>query len=156
MLLQVSNALFRGEQALLALKLEGPGHHTDSQSTDLACNLCHHRAGPCTCATSHASRDENHVGAFERLVDLLGILLSSFASNTRITTCTETTSELVADTDAVWRLCEQQGLSIGIDRDKLNPYHTGQNHPIYRVTPSTPYTDHTDLGEAFNLMISHR
>jgi hypothetical protein len=55
----------------------------------------------------------------------------------------------------MWSVCEQQGLGVGIDGDKLNPHHIRLNHAVDRIAAAASDSDNTDLGEAFYLMISH-
>ena len=155
MLLEIRDALFSREQAFLAFKRERLGNNTDSQSANLASNLGYNWAGTSTSPTTHTSRDEDHIRAFKSLVDLLSILFSSLAANARIATRTKATSEFIADANTMWRIGEQQGLSIGINRDKLDAHHICLDHAVHRITAPSADTDNTDLGEAFKLMISH-
>src|SRR5205807_5817801 len=151
---QIINALFGSNLALLAFECERLGNNPDCESTDLTCDLGNYWASPSSSATTHTSRNKHHVGAFEHLIDVFCILLSSLRANIGIPTRTEATSKFVADTDTVWCLCHHQGLGIGIHRNEFNPHHIGLDHAIDRITAPSPNTDHTDLGEAFKLMIS--
>src|SRR5450432_3377937 len=155
MLLEIRDALFSREQAFLAFKSERLGNNTNGQSTDLASDLRYNRAGTSSGPTTHASSNEDHIRAFKGFVDLLCILFGGLTADARIATRTEATSELIADANTMWRIGEQQGLSIGVNGNKLDAHHIRLYHAVHRITAPSADTDNTDLGEAFKLMISH-
>src|SRR5581483_1281375 len=155
MLLQVIDAFLSGKQALLAFKSEGLGDNTNGKRSHLTRDLRNDWTGPGAGSATHTSGDEYHIGAFERLINFFSVLLSGLHSNAGVSPCSEATCELVADANMMWCIRKQQGLGIGVDGDKFDAHHIGLNHAIHRITASSPHTDHTDLGEAFKLMISH-
>src|SRR5271157_4566102 len=104
MLLQIINAFFRSEQALLALKCERLGNNPYGKSTNLTRNLGNYRACPSASATSHTSGNKHHIRAFESLIDLFCILFSGLCANAGVPTRSKATSKLVADADTMWCL----------------------------------------------------
>src|SRR5579885_2125588 len=101
MLLEVSRSFFGCQHTFLAFEGEGLGHNADGKRAHLAGNLRHYRTGPRAGATPHPRCNKDHVGAFESFINLFGILFRSLAADAGIASCTEATSEFVADTDTM-------------------------------------------------------
>src|SRR6266436_6842544 len=99
MLLQVSDTLLSCHAAFVALEGERLGHHTHRQGAEFACDLCHYRAGSCARTPAHTSSDKDHVGAFERFIDIFHAFFSSLGPDAWIATRTQTTSQFVTNTD---------------------------------------------------------
>ncbi len=62
--------------------------------------------------------------------------------------CLELSSELISDTDAMWCICEQQGLGICIHSNEFDPCHTGLNHTVHYIAATIANADHADPGYA--------
>src|SRR5437660_11851584 len=95
MLLEIGRSLLGSQHTFLALEGEGRGHNADGQRAHLASNLCHYRAGSCAGATAHARSDKDHIGAFERFINLFGILFCSLAADAGIASPTDAYSSLI-------------------------------------------------------------
>src|SRR5260370_2759449 len=76
-LLEISGALLSLQPALIPLEAQRLRDHTDGQGSQLSCNLCNDRACARAGATSHTSRDEDHIRAFQYFIQFLGVFLST-------------------------------------------------------------------------------
>src|SRR5439155_16150819 len=101
-------------------------------------------AGPRS--ATHAGGDEDHVGFFERLVQLLAVVLGGLATNTGIGAGPETLRDLVTDANFVRRVREEQRLSVGVHRDELDTHQLRSDHAFDGVRSAAADTD--DLVES--------
>src|SRR3954447_9454459 len=90
---EVDDALLRLDRSALALKGERAGDHADRQCTKRAGDAGHHRRTTGASAATLAGCDEDHVGTLERVLDVLGMVLSRLATLVRIRTSTETAGQ---------------------------------------------------------------
>src|SRR5712692_11025532 len=104
MLLEVSNALLSRLPPPVAFEHERLGHDADSQRANFARDLRHDGACAGAGAAAHACRDEDHVRAFQRLVQFFGVLFRRFRPDAGVATSAETSREFVTDANAMWRL----------------------------------------------------
>src|SRR5207244_12857301 len=88
-----------------ALELEWLGDHADRQRTDLLLgDLGDHRRRAGARAAALAGGDEYHVGALERLLDVVAALRRGAAADLRVGARAEPLGELVADGELDVRL----------------------------------------------------
>ncbi len=99
MLLEVGNALFSRYTTFVALESERLGDNSDGQGSLLACNLRDDRACTSAGTSAHTCRDEDHIRAFKRLIEFLGVLFGGFRSYAWIATRPEATGKLIANTN---------------------------------------------------------
>ena len=88
---------------LLPLELERLGHDGDRQRAELAGEAGDDRRGAGAGAAAEAGRDEHHVGAVERLDQLVGVLERGLAADVRVGAGAEPLRQLAADLDLVRR-----------------------------------------------------
>ena len=100
---------FGGLQAAHAFKREGTRHHADRQRAAFLGDLRDHwrRAG--ACAAAHARGDEDHIRAFQHVIQFVCGFLGSFAADLGIAARAQTTRELVAKPDTRWVLSPASG-----------------------------------------------
>ena len=89
--------------ALPPFELERLGDDRDRQRAELARQAGDHRRGARAGAAAEPGRDEHHVGAVERLDQLLGVLERRLAADVRIGAGAEPLGELRADLQLVRR-----------------------------------------------------
>ena len=83
--------------ALLALEAERLRDDADGERAELACELGDHGRGAGAGAAALAGRDEDHVGALERLLELVAALDRGLAADIGIRARAETARDLLAD-----------------------------------------------------------
>jgi|AJXC01.1.fsa_nt_gi hypothetical protein len=83
---QLHDALLGLDRTPPALEAEGPCHDADGERADRLGDLGDDRSRTGTGATPLASRDEDHVGALQRLLELGPVGLSRLAPDLRVPT----------------------------------------------------------------------
>src|SRR5581483_7847170 len=149
---EIVDALLREEAALAALELEGLRHDGDRERADVLRDLGDDRRGPGPGAATHAGGHEDHVRLFERLVQLLAVVLGRLASDGRVRARAKTLRDLVADADLVGGVAHEERLRVGVHRDELDAHELGADHPIDRVRSAAADAD--DLNEREILYIA--
>src|SRR5581483_2600111 len=97
MLLERSNTLFGSKAALVALKRKRLGDHPDAERARLFGNLRDDRAGSRAGAAAHAGGNEDHVRAFDGLVQFLTALFGGFGSDGGVAARAQAARQLIAD-----------------------------------------------------------
>ena len=131
--------------ALLAFKGKRLGHDTDGQDAHFFSDFGDHGRRAGTGAAAHAGRDEHHVGASERRLDVLFAFFRRALSSGRIGAGAFALGDLLADLNFMGSLRTVQSLHICIDRDELNAAHTHLDHAVDSVSAAAACTDHFDL-----------
>ena len=141
-----------GEQlALRAFERERARDDGDDERPDVLGDLRYDRGGAGPCAATHAGGHEDHVGLFERLVELLAVVLGGLAAHRGIGAGAKTLRDLVADAELVRGVGEEQGLRVGVHRDELDAHQLGADHAVDRIGPATTDADDFDQREVFNI-----
>jgi hypothetical protein len=134
--------------ALGALEAERLGHHAHGQRADLLLgDLGDDGRGARAGAAALARGDEDHVGALERLLDVVARLLGGARAHVGVGAGAEALGELVADVQLDVGVAHGQGLRVGVRRDELDAAQTGVDHAVDRVGPTAADTDDLDHGE---------
>src|SRR6185437_11874347 len=89
--------------------------------------------------------DKDHVGALERLDDLLRILKSGLAADLGIGACAQSLGQLAAKLKFHGRLRQLESLQVRIGSDEFNAFDFGADHAIDCIRSSAPYADDLDL-----------
>ena len=139
--------MFREKPALRAFEREGLGHDGDREGADVLGDLRDDRSGTGARATAHAGGDEDHVRLFERLVELLAVVLGGFASDRRVRARAEALGDLVTDAELVRSVGEEQGLRVGVHRDELDAHELGADHPVDGIRSATANANDLDERE---------
>jgi len=138
--------------ALAALELEGLGDDADGQGADLVLgDLCDDRSSSCPGPTAGARGHKNHVGALERLLDLIPALGRRAGADFRIPAGAKAAGQLGPDVQLDVRIAHEQGLGVGVQRDELHAPEARIDHPVDGVRAATTDSDHLDNREVGGL-----
>src|SRR5438105_3842190 len=88
-------------------------------------------------------RDEDHVGADERVADLIRVVQRRFAPDFRVRASSES---VLPDADLRGGLGDPQRLHVRIDRDELDPFQACCDHRVDGVAAASTDADDLDLG----------
>ena len=141
---QFGERLLRLLLAALAFEREWLGDNRNGERSQFACERCHDGSSAAAGAAAQAGGEKNHVGAFERLDDLVSILKRGLASNLRVRARAESLGELSADLQLYGRLGKLQRLQIRIGGDEFNTFDNFGTDPsgltALHPPPPTPIT----------------
>ena len=114
------------------------GDHGDGERADLGGQRGDdgRRAG--AGAAAHAGGEEDHVGAFERLEDLLGVLQGGLAADVGVGAGAEAVGEHAADLQLDRRAALGERLRVGVGGDELDAAELSVDHAVHRVAPPPP------------------
>src|SRR5207253_1182628 len=142
--------------AATALERERPRDDADRQSADLERQIRHDRRGARPGAAALAGGDEDHVGALERLLQLVARLLRGRAADLGVRAGAEPTRDRFADVDLHVGVAHEQRLRVGVDADELDARETGIDHAVDRVGPAAADTDDLDHRDVVSGLTSHQ
>jgi hypothetical protein len=125
------------ERLELAPELRDDGRRTRARAAALACG------------------DEDHVGALERLLQLVAALLRCRKPHLGVRAGAEPASRLRADVDLDVGVRVEQRLRVGVDRDELDPGEAGLHHAVDRVRPAAADADDFDHCEVVAVLGAH-
>src|SRR5690606_34718900 len=99
------------------------------------------------------------LGALDNLCDILAVLLERGSPDLRPGSRTQPAGQLAADLDLDLRAVLLQRLSVGVDRDELDPLELFFDHPVHGITPAPADPDHLHPGAwralLFELELGH-
>ena len=134
-------------RTLPPLEVERLRDDADRQRAELATELRDDRGGTGARPATLAGGDEDHVGALQRLLQLIPALLRRRQPNGRIRTRSEAASGRGADVDLHVRVADHQRLGIGVHRDELDAGEAGVHHAVDGVRAPAADADDPDQGE---------
>ena len=138
------------------LKAEWPCDHSDGQGSNCLGDLGHNRRRARTGSAALTCRDEDHVGAFEGLLDVAAVFLGCLTSKFRVGTCTQAFGQLTSDVQLHVGIAHEERLCIGVDRDELHAAQASIDHPVDGVYPATTDADDLDYGQIVLWIAHHR
>ena len=97
-------------------------------------------------AAAEAGGDEDHVGAFQRFDDFVGIFERGLAADFRIGAGAQAVGQLDAELNLHGRARHAQRLQIGVGDDELDALHAGIDHAVDGVAAASAHADDFDLG----------
>ncbi len=154
---QLLDSLERLLHAPFALELERLGDRANGQRADLLLgDLGDDRGRAGAGAATLAGGDEDHVGALQRLLDLIAALRRGARSDLRVAAGAEAAGELLSDRELDVRFAGLQRLCVGVDRDELDAANSGVDHAADGIGASAAGTDdlyHREVS-GFHLPIS--
>ena len=130
-----------------ALERERPRDHADGERLQLAGELGHDRRGAGAGAAAFAGGDEDHVGALQRLLQLVAALLRRGLADGRVGAGAEAARGLRADVDLDVGVAHQQRLRVGVDGDELDAREARVDHAVDGVRAAAADTDDLDHRE---------
>ncbi len=142
---QFLDPLERLLHASFALELERFGDRADGEGADLLLgDLGDHRGRAGAGAAALARGDEDHVGALQRLLDLIPGLGRGARADLWVATGAEPTGELLADRKLDVGVTGLQRLRVGVDGDELDAADARVNHAADRVGAAASGAHHLD------------
>ena len=128
-----------------ALELERLGDDADGERADLLLgDLSDHRRGAGSGAAALAGGDEDHVGALERLLDVVAALGRGAGADLGLAAGAEAAGQLLADRELDVGFAGAQRLGIRVDGEELDALEPGIDHPGYRVGAAAACADDLD------------
>jgi hypothetical protein len=124
-----------------------PRHDADGEGAELLGQLRDDRSGARTGTAALAGGHEDHVGALERVAQLVLALHGGLEADIGIGACAEPTSDLAAYVDLHVCVTHLQRLCIRIDGDELDAAKTRVHHPVDGVGAPAAHAYHLDHGE---------
>ena len=116
----------------------------DGECLELASELGDDRCAAGAGAAALSGGDEDHVGALQRLLQLVAALLRGGQADGRIGSGAEAAGGLRADVDLHIGVRHQQRLRVGVHGDELDAAETGVDHPIDGVRTAAADADDLD------------
>jgi hypothetical protein len=105
--------------------------------------------GATTGTTAGTDGDENHVGAFQRFLNVFARIGGGLLADGRIGPSAQAASFIFTDVDLNVGARVMQRLRVGVNSDKLNVFDAGLDHPIDgRATGATDAGD-LNFGKCF-------
>ena len=142
-------------RALAALEGERLRDDADGQRAELAGELGDDRRGAGAGAAALAGGDEDHVGALQRLLQLVAALLRRGLADGRIGAGAETARRGRADVDLHVGVAHHQRLRVGVDGDELDAGEAGVDHPVDGVRAAAADADDLDHREVVTRLVAH-
>jgi hypothetical protein len=102
-------------------------------------------AAPVPGAAAQAGGDEDHVGARQRLNDVVGVFERRLAPDVGVGSGAKPLRELVADLQLHRRLRVVERLQIGVGDDELDALQPHFDHAVDGVAAAAAHADHLDL-----------
>ena len=153
---QVLDALLGLLRALAALERERLRDDADGQRLELAAELGDDRRAARAGAAALAGGDEDHVGALERLLQLVAALLRGREPDCRVGAGAEAAGRLRADVDLHVGVRHEERLRIRVHGDELDAAETGVDHAIDGVRAAAADADDLDRCDVVPAAVSHR
>ena len=133
--------------ALRALERERRRHDADRQRAEFARDPRDDRRRTGAGAAAFARGHEDHVGAAERVLDLVVRLFRGCLADPRVGPGAEALGQVAADVELHLGVRHLQLLQVGVDRDELDLADPGVHHPVDRVQPRAADADDADDSE---------
>ena len=141
-------------RAAAAFEHERLRDDADGERTHLARELRDDRRSTGAGAAALAGGDEDHVGALQRLLQLVAALLRGCLSDGRVGARAEAARRLRADVDLHVGVAHHQRLRVGVDRDELDAGQAGIDHAVDGVRAAAADADDLDDGEVVACLLA--
>ena len=138
-----------------ALEAERPRDDADRECLELAAELGHDGSRAGSGAAALARGDEDHVGALQRLLQLVARFLRRGEADRRIGAGTEAAGRLRADVDLDVGIRHQERLRVRVDGDELDAAEARLDHAVDCVGPAATDADHLDHREVVATLCAH-
>ena len=144
--IKLSDAAFRLLHTAFAFEGERLGNDRDGERAHFAGERRDNRGSAGSGATAESGGHEDHVGAFERFDDFVGVFERGFASDFRIGARAQAVCEFDAKLNLHGGARHAQGLKIRVCDHELDALHAGIDHAVYGVTAASTHADDFYLG----------
>ena len=142
--------------AAAPLEAERPRDDADGQRLELARELGDDRRGAGARAAALAGGDEDHVGALQRLLQLVAALHAGGVADGRVGAGAQPARRLGADVDLHVGVAHQQRLRVGVDGDEFDAREARVDHAVDGIRAAAADADDLDHREIVSGTISHR
>ena len=127
------DALLGLPHPLPTFEQEGTGDDADGERAAVARQLADHRRRAGARAAAHAAGDEHQIGAAQRSLDLVPVLLDGLLPDLRARPGAEPARQLLADLNLDVRLRSEECLRVSVDRDELHTLQSLFDHSVDSV-----------------------
>jgi hypothetical protein len=141
--------------AARALEAERLGHDADGQRAELAGDARDDRRGAGARAAALAGRDEHHVRALDRVLQLVAALGRRGLPHLGVRPCTEAARRLCADVDLHVRVDDEERLGVRVRRDEVNAAEARVDHAVDRVRSAAADPDDLDHCQVIACLIAY-
>ena len=125
-------------------KLNGLGDDADGQGAEGPRDAGDDGRASGSGAASLARGDEHHVGATQRLLDLVLVVLGGLAADLGICARAQAARHLAADVELDVGVGHEQRLRVGVDRDELGALEAHVDHAVDGVDSAAADADDLD------------
>jgi hypothetical protein len=147
-LTQAADALVGLARAVGALEGERAGDDADGERVDLVlCDLGDDRRCTGAGATALAGGDEDHVGALQRLLQIVAALVRGRVADLRVRAGAKAARQLGADLQLHVGVRHLQRLSVGVHRNELDTLQARVDHAVHGVRAAAADADDLDDGQ---------
>ena len=129
--------------------------HADGQGLELPGQLGDDRRGSGARAAALAGGDEDHVGALQRLLQLVAALLRGGLADGRIGARAEPARRVRPDVDLHVGVAHHQGLRVRVHRDELDAAEARVDHAVDGVRAAAADADDLDDSEIVTRLVAH-
>src|SRR3989344_4811294 len=119
-------------------------YNSDDKRTDGSRGFSYNRSGPRPRSSSKTAGNENHVGAFEGVLNFVAVFFRGLFSDLRVHPRAKSFRKIAPDMDFAICLVMVKMLGIGIDDDKIHPMNAGVHHAGDRGPARAPYPHNLD------------
>ena len=152
---QLADPLLGLAAAAAPLEAERPRDDADGQRLELARELGDDGRGAGARAAALAGGDEDHVGALQRLLQLVAALHAGGVADGRVGARAEPARRLGADVDLHVGVAHQKRLRVGVDGDELDAREARVDHAVDGIRAAAADADDLDHREIVSGTISH-
>ncbi len=149
------DAVLRLVRALASLESERPRDDSNGQRPDLLAELGDDRRAAGARATAFTGGDEDHVGTFQRFLQLVAALLRGGKTDLRIGTSAEATRDVRPNLDLDVGVRHQQRLGVSVHRDELDARKPGVDHSVDGIRAAAADADDLDHCEVVTGLAHH-
>ena len=150
--LNILDTGLRAGHAASRLKAERLCHDADCKDALLLGELGNDRCSSGSCSAAHAAGNENHIGALDRVCDLVSALFRSLHTYLGICTGTQALCQLFSYLKQLGGSAELQGLDICVNAYELNACNVHIHHSVYCIVPSSANTDNDNLASCLSII----
>ena len=141
MLAKFVDSLYRKSSTLASFKTERTCNYSNSQSTNIFGDTSDYWSSTRSRSTPHTSSDEDHICSLQSFCQNFFTFFSSLAANFRLTSGTESASQLRTELNNCFSFGTAKSLNICICCDEFNTSNTFINHSVDGITATSTDTN---------------
>ena len=151
MLTKLIDSFYSKLSTLASFKTKRTCYNTNCKSAQIFGDTSNNRSSSSSRASSHTSSDEDHICATDSFRQCFFAFFSSFTTNLRLTSCTQTTSQFRSQLNNSLSFCTAQCLYICVCCDKFYACNTFVDHTVDGIATTstdTNYFNHCTLSSS--------